>query len=292
MRSASRRVAVIAPSRTFALVKPRRRPSHAGQGAGRPDGRLPRDACVGRQARGRARRGCPDGRAQSAEYRGLGAGRGPPRTMGRGGAGPPDARRVLRRARHADMFSEEGFGDVVALAIAGTPPKYLLVAIPDAAVAAIGPPEVVKTRLDAYADHVDEVVVLVCCTDDDRSARPPCATWDRRLRREVVQVEAGRGPGRDEVGEGDDVVLVVAGLRVERAPQMINRSPAWSMSPYTTHRGLPDRPRGLAPSPATSGSCFFAGYSRWALPASDHLCTAGKLDGGPGRGPAQGEDGR
>jgi probable F420-dependent oxidoreductase len=71
---------------------------------------------------------------------------------------------------YADMFTEAGFGDVVAQATAGMHPKDLLAVIPDAAVAAvaaIGPSEIVRARLDAYAEHVDEVVALVCCTDDD-----------------------------------------------------------------------------------------------------------------------------
>ncbi|HEY0813112.1 MAG TPA: LLM class F420-dependent oxidoreductase [Pseudonocardia sp.] len=71
---------------------------------------------------------------------------------------------------YADMFTEAGFGHVVAQATAGTPAKDLLAVIPDAAVAAvaaIGAPEVVEARLGAYAEHVDEVVALVCCTDDD-----------------------------------------------------------------------------------------------------------------------------
>jgi probable F420-dependent oxidoreductase len=71
---------------------------------------------------------------------------------------------------YADMFTEAGFGDLVARAVAGAHPKELLAAVPDAlvaTVAAIGSAEVVQARLDAYARHVDEVVALVCCTDED-----------------------------------------------------------------------------------------------------------------------------
>ena len=87
---------------------------------------------------------------------------------------------------YAEMFRQAGFGDVVAYAQGRPHPRDLLAAIPDDLVdtmSVLGDETTVRDRLAEYARHVDEVVVLPCCTDDDpagaRTLRT-LATWAAR----------------------------------------------------------------------------------------------------------------
>jgi hypothetical protein len=75
---------------------------------------------------------------------------------------------------------------VVAYAQGRPHPRDLLAAIPDDLVdtmSVLGDETTVRDRLAEYARHVDEVVVLPCCTDDDpagaRTLRT-LATWAAR----------------------------------------------------------------------------------------------------------------
>jgi probable F420-dependent oxidoreductase len=71
---------------------------------------------------------------------------------------------------YAEMFQEAGFGDVVALARRRAHPREVLDAVPDDlvdSVAVLGDEPAVRDRLAAYGQHVDELVVLPCSTDDD-----------------------------------------------------------------------------------------------------------------------------
>src|SRR4051794_6530184 len=71
---------------------------------------------------------------------------------------------------YAEMFQEAGFGDVVALARRRAHPREVLDAVPDDlvdSVAVLGDEPAVRDRLAAYGEHVDELVVLPCSTDDD-----------------------------------------------------------------------------------------------------------------------------
>jgi probable F420-dependent oxidoreductase len=71
---------------------------------------------------------------------------------------------------YAEMVVQAGFGDVVAYAQGRPHPRDLLAAIPDDLVdtmAVLGDEATVSARLAEYAAHVDEIVVLPCCTDDD-----------------------------------------------------------------------------------------------------------------------------
>lgn len=71
---------------------------------------------------------------------------------------------------YADMFRQAGFGEVVAYALGRPHPRDLLAAIPDDLVdtmSVLGDEATVCDRLAQYGAHVDEVVVLPCCTDED-----------------------------------------------------------------------------------------------------------------------------
>jgi probable F420-dependent oxidoreductase len=91
----------------------------------------------------------------------------------------PAAVEQLRRAvvgylaapGYAEMFTAEGFGDVVELAATRLHPRELLAAVGEdlvAAVGLLGSPADVSGRLAAYAEAgVDEVVLVPSCTDRD-----------------------------------------------------------------------------------------------------------------------------
>lgn len=71
---------------------------------------------------------------------------------------------------YSEMFEDEGFAHIVALARKRPHPRDLLAAIPDElveAVGVLGDASAVRHRLADYAAHVDELVVLPCSTDDD-----------------------------------------------------------------------------------------------------------------------------
>ncbi|HEY0360524.1 MAG TPA: LLM class F420-dependent oxidoreductase [Mycobacteriales bacterium] len=91
---------------------------------------------------------------------------------------------------YAEMVAQAGFGDVVAYAQSRPHPRDLLAAIPDELVdtmAVLGDEATVRDRLARYAAHVDEVVVLPCCTDDDPAgARTLRALADRPAGAEAV----------------------------------------------------------------------------------------------------------
>ncbi|MFJ2774547.1 LLM class F420-dependent oxidoreductase [Streptomyces sp. NPDC087300] len=72
---------------------------------------------------------------------------------------------------YGEMFTEAGFGDLVAFARTRPHPRELLKAVPAAAVGAVGlvgDPGAVRARLAEYAAAgVDEIVVVPASTDDD-----------------------------------------------------------------------------------------------------------------------------
>jgi hypothetical protein len=72
---------------------------------------------------------------------------------------------------YGEMFAEAGFADVVEFARTGPHPRDLLAAVPDelvAAVALLGDPHEVTTRLSDYAAAgVDEIAVVPVSTDRD-----------------------------------------------------------------------------------------------------------------------------
>jgi probable F420-dependent oxidoreductase len=89
-------------------------------------------------------------------------------------------------AGYAEMFTDAGFGQAVELARAGAGPDELLDALPPevaATVGLVGDARAVNERLHAYAETLDELVVVPATAGDPGGERTLTALADRRAPR-------------------------------------------------------------------------------------------------------------
>ncbi|WP_433561421.1 LLM class flavin-dependent oxidoreductase [Nocardia sp. CA-151230] len=102
----------------------------------------------------------------------------------------------LRAPGYDAMFTEAGFGDVVALASSGAHPREVLAAVPDelpAAVGMFGDARTLAARLGEYADAgADEVVIVPVTTAEDPAGY---RTLDA-----LTGIVTDSGPGVPETG--------------------------------------------------------------------------------------------